>query len=109
MPKCCWGACLLRRRDEGAPVTPVMRATALYLGLVMKMNFEGVGVKHWEAPGAGPDQSSSDTQAPAPTNAPQQVGRMCQATIDICVCGTHACFWCTARRMLKAEAAVACG
>lgn len=47
----------LRRREEGLAMTPAIRSTALHLGLVMKMNCEGVGIKHWD--GSGPDPSKA--------------------------------------------------
>lgn len=47
----------LRRREEGLPMTPAIRSTALHLGLVMKMNCEGVGIKHWDGSGPEPAQA----------------------------------------------------
>ncbi|CAL8470976.1 g10518 [Coccomyxa elongata] len=60
----------LRRREEALSMTPAIRSTALHLGLVMKMNCEGVGIKHWD--GASSDvaqgaeaSSSSGGKLPA--------------------------------------------
>lgn len=47
----------LRRREEGLAMTPAIRSTALHLGLVMKMNFEGVGIRHWDGASSDPAQA----------------------------------------------------
>jgi hypothetical protein len=55
-------------------VTPAMRATAVYLGLVLKMNFEGVGVQHWPAEASEEAASSAAGAAGPSSSAPAQVG-----------------------------------
>ena len=66
--------CLARRRDEGTAVTPAMRATAVYLGLVLKMNFEGVGARQWPAE-SGEEAASGAGGAAGPSSTfPGQVG-----------------------------------
>lgn len=52
----------LRRREEALSMTPAIRSTALHLGLVMKMNCEGVGVTHWD--GASSDVAQACPIAP---------------------------------------------
>ncbi len=60
----------LRRREEALSMTPAIRSTALHLGLVMKMNCEGVGIKHW-------DGASSDVAQACPIR-PKNLTRFCE-------------------------------
>jgi hypothetical protein len=46
----------LRRREDAALISPAMRSTSLYIGLILKMSCEGVGAKQWEKPTAAGSQ-----------------------------------------------------
>ncbi len=55
----------VRRREEALAMTPAIRSTALHLGLVMKMNCEGIGMMH--SVGASSDSSQACLTTPKPS------------------------------------------